>query len=365
MIVIGAGAAGQYAAYELNNLGFDVKVLEARPRRHGMLHPPQQPWADPDENPIPNTTEVTTIAEGITGDAKVNWHYADVMDLDKNRITPILAEESDNDGLYMIGGKTILGDEVTKRNSPELYDYWDFYYDGADNYSGPDIDAETYICEVLGVCRKDRPNPGDPQHLVFNYYKGSYPGGEWLTRMDNIGWGSLAEMEKRWDLGLGEWGFVYGSWTDTLDELYFNQIVGKVQLNHTVTDIDTSGAVAAVTAVDARCSECHNQPGPERGVPIPDNGNHPRVTMTAHAVLSTLPVASCMPVTSPSRRPCRQKSRPPWTSSVSGTAESCSCSSALVSGIPTSTSSTQTALLMTLPTIVGTMNTEAATEAPW
>jgi monoamine oxidase len=83
---------------------------------------------------------------------------------------------------------------------------------------------------------------------------------------------------------------VYGSWTDTLDELYFNQIVGKVQLNHTVTDIDTSGDVAAVTAVDAKCSNCHGQPGPLRDVPIPDNANHPRVTMTANAVVSTLPV---------------------------------------------------------------------------
>jgi monoamine oxidase len=66
--------------------------------------------------------------------------------------------------------------------------------------------------------------------------------------------------------------------------------VDKVQLNHTVTDVDTSGAVAVVTAVDAKCSNCHGQPGPLRGVPIPDTGNHPRVTMTANAVVSTLPV---------------------------------------------------------------------------
>jgi monoamine oxidase len=126
--------------------------------------------------------------------------------------------------------------------------------------------------------------------VAFNYYKGNYPGGEWLTGLENIGARSLADQEKLWDLGGGEWGFAYSSWTDTLDELYFDQIVDKVQLNHTVTHVDTSGAVPSVTAVDAKCSNCHSQPGPDRGVPIPDNGNHPRVTMTASAVVSTLPV---------------------------------------------------------------------------
>jgi monoamine oxidase len=278
VVIIGAGSAGQYAAYELNYLGFDVKVLEARPRRHGMLHPPQTVGTNP--------TLVTTIAEGITGDEEVNWHYYDVMALDENRFVPILDEPSGNGGLYMIDGHTVLGDDVTKGLEPELYDYWDFYYDWAGGYTGDDIDMETYLCDVLGVCRD--------AHVAFNYYKGNYPGGEFMTRLENIGARSLAEQEKLWDLGFGEWASASAdpaeSWTGTLDELYFNQIVDKVQLNHTVTDIDTSGAVAAVTAVDAKCSNCHAQPGPDRGVPIPDNGNHPRVTVTANAVLSTVPI---------------------------------------------------------------------------
>ena len=57
VIIIGAGSAGQYAAYELDYLGFDVLVLEARPRRHGMLHPPQ----------VIGTTEVHPMAESVTG----------------------------------------------------------------------------------------------------------------------------------------------------------------------------------------------------------------------------------------------------------------------------------------------------------
>jgi hypothetical protein len=235
-----------------------------------MLHPPQ----------MIGTTEVTPIAEGVTGNKNVNWHYADIMALDPNRLVRIFTETANDDMLFSVNGSTVLSTDVTQKNNPEIYDYWDFYYDQSD-YTGPDIDVETYLCDTLGVCRGD---------AGFHLYKGSFPGGEWMTRLDQIGNRSLAEMESLWDLGGGEWAFAYSSWTDTLDELYFIEIVDKVHLNHTVTDVDTSGAVAAVTAVDAKCSNCHAQPGPTRGVPIPDDGNHPRVTVTANAVLNTLPV---------------------------------------------------------------------------
>jgi hypothetical protein len=227
-----------------------------------MLHPPQ----------TIGTTQVTTIAEGVTGDEAVNWHYADIMDLDENILVPILAETANDDALYRIGGTTILGDDITGKNSPELYDYWDFYYDWAASYTGPDIDMETYVCDTLGVCRGTPGDPQDPPHVAFNYYKGNYPGGEWLTRLENIGARSLAEMDSRWDLGYGEWAFAYGSWTDTLDTLYFDQIVDKVQLNSIVTDVDTSGGVAVVTWI--------GQHGQQAG------------SATANAVLSTVPVGN-------------------------------------------------------------------------
>jgi monoamine oxidase len=270
VIIIGAGSAGQYAAYELDYLGFDVLVLEARPRRHGMLHPPQ----------VIGSTEVHPMAESVTGSNAPNWHYADIVDLDPNRLVRRYPWGKNDDRLYSVNGSTVLGTDVTRGKDPEIYDYWDFYYDQSD-YTGPDIDVETYLCDTLAVCRGD---------ADFHLYRSGFPGADWMTRLDHIGMRSLAEMESLWDLSGGPQVFAYSSWTDTLDELYFDDIVDKVELNHTVTDVDTSGAVAAVTAVDAKCSDCHSQPGPNRGVPIPDTGNHPRVTMTANAVVSTLPV---------------------------------------------------------------------------
>jgi monoamine oxidase len=195
-------------------------------------------------------------------------------------LVEIFTETADDDMLFSVNGSTVLSTKANMNSDPEIYDYWDFYYDQSD-YTGPDIDVETYLCDTLDVCRGD---------ADFHLYRSGFPGADWLTRLDQIGMRSLAEMESLWDLSGGAQVFAYSSWTDTLDELYFNEIVDKVQLNHTVTDVDTSGAVAAVTAVDAKCSNCHAQPGPTRGVPIPVTGNHPRVTMTANAVVSTLPV---------------------------------------------------------------------------
>jgi monoamine oxidase len=58
---------------------------------------------------------------------------------------------------------------------------------------------------------------------------------------------SLAEQELLWDIGVGEWGFKYSTWLDTLDELYFDSIMHTVQLDSIVTEVDTSGAYPVVT----------------------------------------------------------------------------------------------------------------------
>jgi monoamine oxidase len=272
VIIVGAGAAGQYAAYELNNLGFDVKVLEARPRRHGMLSV---------ETIGDNPTRVTTIAEGVTGNKSVNWHFKDITNaFGKNYIVPILAEVPESeDALYSIGGLTAMGYDVSKKDFPELYDYWDFYYNWADSYKGPDVGFETYLCEDHGICR-------DPQHVAFNYYKGTYPGGEWLTQMENIGSRSLAEMEKLWDIGLGEWGHVDSDWAATLDTLYFNTIVDRVKTRSLVTDIDTSGDPVVVKAVEVNCNNCHDMTGADiHKARPPETAPHPRTTYYANAAV--------------------------------------------------------------------------------
>lgn len=250
VVIIGAGASGLYAAFELNNLGFNVKVLEARPRHGGMIH----------TKTLFGTTYVDEIAEDVTGDETAHWHYWDIMALDPNRLVPIYTETKNDDMLYSVGGSTVLSSEATRGSNPEIYDYWDFYYEQED-YAGPDIDVETYVCDTLGVCR------GNP---AFHLYRSGFPGGEWCTPMDEIGMRSLAEQESLWTLGVGAFGFQYSSWLETLDELYFNQILHLVQLNSEVASVDTSVSPAVVTWTGRR--------------------GQPSGSVTANAVLSTLPL---------------------------------------------------------------------------
>jgi monoamine oxidase len=247
VIIVGAGTAGLYAAFELNNLGFDVLVLEAQDRHGGRVEPGMQ-----------GTVEIDLHAASVTGNKRANWHYRDIQKLDKNRLVK-RGGGPERDTLYSVGGETILGSEVTKKGDPDtdIYDYWDFYYD-TENYTGPDIDAETYICETLGVCRG---------HQAYHLYDSSYPGGEYSTSPGRMGMRSLAEQESRWLLGAGVWAFTEGTWMDTLEELYFTpEVLSLVQLNSAVTEIDTSGAVAVVT---------HSKN---------------KETVTAHAVLVTVPL---------------------------------------------------------------------------
>ena len=264
VIIIGAGAAGLYASYELTDLGYDVLVLEARPRHGGRVHKQEQvgsTWVDP-------------IAEDVTGDATAHWHYWDIENYDPNLLVSIYTETKNDNMLYSIGGSTVLSTDAT---DPELYDYWDFYNEQSD-YTGSDVDIESYLCDTLGMCRGDND---------FHLYRGAFPGGEWCTPIDEIGMRSLAEQENLWTMGGGSFGFAYSSWIETLDELYFDSIMHTVQLNSTVTDIDTSGAFAEVSAVAAKCSDCHASPGPGLG-PIP--GSHGRTVYTANAVVVTLPL---------------------------------------------------------------------------
>jgi monoamine oxidase len=115
----------------------------------------------------------------------------------------------------------------------------------------------------------------------LHLYTNAYPGGEWTTPINTIGGRSLAEQEKRWTLGEGEWAFLPPhTWLSTLDELYYSQILDQVEYNAGVVAIDTSGDVAVVSY--ETCAACHG------GLGTPDSykNNHPgEETVTANAVI--------------------------------------------------------------------------------
>ncbi len=246
VIIVGAGAAGLYAAFELNGMGFDVLVLEATGRHGGRV-----------ESRMQGPVEIEVHACCVTGSGRANWHYQDIQNLDPNRLVR-RGGGPEKDTLISVGGKTVLASEVTRRGDPDadISDYWK-WGDRAWHYKGPDIDAETHICETVGVCRG---------HQAYHLYDSGYPAGDFTTTLGRIGTRSLSEQEFSWELGAGLWGFTTGTYLDTLEELYFTpEVLSLVQLNSAVTEIDTSGAVAVVTHSNNK-------------------------TVTAHAVLVTVPL---------------------------------------------------------------------------
>jgi monoamine oxidase len=254
VIIVGAGAAGLYAAYELDSLGFSIVVLEGRPRHGGRV------WAQNNTTPRGRGQDLGSVmldafAEVITGTN--NWHYDDVMAHDPNRLVHIRTETANDDVLISVNGTTVLGDDVTRPGNPEISDYWDFWYRSY-LYNGPDIDVETHLCDNKGVCRGD---------AGFHLYVSSYPGAEYTASLGEMGMRSLAEQDTLWSSGPGSYGFATSTWLDTLDELYFNQVLGAVEFGNDVTGIDTSGSVAVVTG--------------QKGM-----------NYTAHAVVVTVPLGN-------------------------------------------------------------------------
>jgi monoamine oxidase len=230
VIIVGAGAAGLYAAFELNGMGFNVKVLEAQDHHGGRV--------TNDGGAILGTTPLDFCAEAVTGNKKANWHYGDIKSLDNNRLVNAFPDNGSQTTIYNLDGNRTTGWDAGKKDFPELFDYWDFYYN-ADEYTGPDVDAETGICSVTGIC------PGSP---YWHLYDAGYPGGEFATSPHTMGMRSLAIQEGLWVIGTGEFGFTNSTWLETLEELYFTQpILDLVQLNSVVTDIDTSVSPAEVT----------------------------------------------------------------------------------------------------------------------
>jgi hypothetical protein len=239
VVIVGAGAAGLYAAYELDNLGFSIKVLEGRPRHGGRV------WHQNNASPMGSgprgldqhlgSVWLDAFAEVVEGNN--NWHYDEIMAHDPDRIVRHREETADDDVLLSINGTTVLGADVKKNTDPEITDYWNFW-SRSYLYNGPDIDTETYLCDEKGVCR------GDPG---FSLYVAAYPGATFMASLNEMGMRSMAEQDSLWSVGPGSWGFVTSTWLDTLDELYFNQILDTVEYGNDVTGIDTSGSVAVVT----------------------------------------------------------------------------------------------------------------------
>ena len=217
VVIVGAGAAGMYAAYTLDNLGFNVLVLEAQDHRGGRVHNMHQ------KIPGFGTAPTEVCAEWVEGTQNY-FFYDDVQANFPGR-------------LIGGGGDTTYEDFHWKAS--EIYDYWDFYYHVLEpGAHGPTVSYKSDLADHWGITETD---------IEYPLYT-RYASGIWMAELEDLYVQDLVREEALWIYTGGSAVFGESGFLQTLDELYFDQIIPLVQLNSPVTAIDTSGPQPFATA---------------------------------------------------------------------------------------------------------------------
>ena len=228
VVVVGAGAAGLYAAYTLHNLGFDVLILEATGRHGGRVY-----------SDTLGDVGIEHGAEELYG-ASNNFVYGDInAEYGNGSQIRIFRENSTQDRLIVMdadgvgGGDTCWVMTGDCEDDDDILDYWDFYYQiGNHNNDVVDQLVSDSLDTSWGV-----PSTSRGYHL----YEAGTPAGSYGTTVERLGTRSLS---REWN-GFSLTGTVYGlspvGYLDALDTLYFDQVTPFVSYNSPVTVVDTSG----------------------------------------------------------------------------------------------------------------------------
>lgn len=228
VVIVGAGAAGLYAAYTLDNLGYDVIVLEATNFHGGRI------WSmNLGDVRIENGAEELygTTNNFVFNDIKaVYGAQAQIKIFQENPQQDTLIV-MDADGLG--GGNTCWSETGNCDADADINDYWDFYY-ATGNYDNHPTDEllSDFLDTTWGV-----PSTSRGYHL----YEAGSPGGEYGTTVERLGVRSLSREWNSFALTDTVYGLSPTGYRDALDTLYFDQVLPFVTYNSPVTAIDTSG----------------------------------------------------------------------------------------------------------------------------
>jgi monoamine oxidase len=232
VVIVGAGAAGLYAAYTLDGLGYDVLVLEASDRHGGRVR-----------SSTLGDVGVELGAEELYGN-KNNFVFNDIKGLyGASAQTQIFTESSTQDTLIsMDGGASTCWDWWgTCGQDADIVDSWG-YYSHVASHAGDasDVTVAQDLASNHGI---------GPTHRAYHLYDGVFPGGEFGTSVTRLGLRSLARQEDLWPLSSAVYGLGPTGYLDALDALYFGAVLGKVVYESPVSVVDTSGAKPV--AIDA------------------------------------------------------------------------------------------------------------------
>ncbi|MBW2398317.1 MAG: NAD(P)-binding protein, partial [Deltaproteobacteria bacterium] len=193
VVIVGAGAAGLYAAYTLDNLGYSVLILEATPWHGGRI------WSM-----NLGDVRIENGAEELYG-ATNNFVFNDIKGAyGAGAQTKIFQDNPQQDTLIVMdadglgGGNTCWAETGNCAADDDIVDYWDFYGDIGDHDNDPtDPLVSDYLDTTWGV-----PSTSRGYHL----YDAGTPGGEYGTTVERLGLRSLSREWNAWSLS----GTLYG-----------------------------------------------------------------------------------------------------------------------------------------------------------
>ena len=235
VIVVGAGSAGLYAAKTLQNLGYEVVILEATDRIGGR------------------------VKSALLGDMRVELgaeeHY---LALGENPVWPamratygeeIYTEPYQGATAYSMDsgqGTCWTANVVVNACSYDadigvLNDFWDWYW-RPELHLDPSTTVADEVLAQFGVGRG---------HRAYHLFDSGIAGGSFATNLDNLGARSLAVESNRWTLSddtkvIGNKSIGY---SDALAEIWWDDVLARsnLLLNSPVVKIDTTGADVVVT----------------------------------------------------------------------------------------------------------------------
>jgi monoamine oxidase len=228
VVIVGAGAAGLYAAYTLNTLGFSVLLLEATNRHGGRVY-----------SDTLGDVGIEHGAEELYGASNnpifnaINAEYGNGSQIRIFRGNATQDQLLVMDANGMGGGSTCWVETGNCELDADIVDYWDFYYQiGNHDNAVTDQLLSDFLLNTWGVSSTNR---------GYHLYEAGSPAGEYGTTVERLG---LRSLSREWN-GFSLTGNVYGlsptGYLDALNTLYFDQVTPFVAYNSPVTVVDTSG----------------------------------------------------------------------------------------------------------------------------
>ena len=228
VVIVGAGASGLYAAYTLNDLGFDVLILEATNRHGGRI------YSDTlgDVGIEHGAEELYGAANNpIFDDIKAAYGNGAQIRIFRGNSTQDQMIVMDADG--MGGGNTCWVETGNCDADPDIVDYWDFYYQiGSHDNDATDELLSDFLNNSWGVSSSSR---------GYHLYEDGSPGGEYGTTVELLGTVSLSREWNSFSLSSSLYGLSSTGYLDALNTLYFDQVTPFVTYNSPVTVVDTGG----------------------------------------------------------------------------------------------------------------------------